>query len=128
MEEQLIVSEATRNNPALTAKAREMAHGGKVTMSVDGKNVESLKTITAPLTVSGNGFKAVFDPANGQLSELEYNGKAMIEPGNGLRLDAFRAYVNNDNWVYPSCTAAASTTSKPPPVPPTRISMPTATP
>lgn len=102
MEEQLLVSEATRNNPALTAKAREMAHGGKVTMSVDGKNVESLKTITAPLTVSGNGFKAVFDPANGQLSELEYNGKAMIEPGNGLRLDAFRAYVNNDNWVYPS--------------------------
>lgn len=110
MEAQLPVRAATRTDlpvvdfnttVAAQVKARE-ALGKGITMTMDGKEIKTTGDVSAPLTLAGSGFKAVFDNASGQLSELEYNGKAMIEPGNGLRLDAFRAYVNNDNWVYPS--------------------------
>lgn len=57
-------------------------------------------TVTGPVTVSAPGFTAVFDNTTGTLDRLEYDGVAMIEPGGGPRLDAFRAFVNNDNWIY----------------------------
>lgn len=99
MEEQLPVRAATRTLPAISAESLVNAHGSKVTMVSNGKSVKELKSVSSPLTVEGKSFKAVFDNTNGQLSQLEYDGKAMIEPGKGLRLDAFRAFVNNDNWV-----------------------------
>lgn len=113
MEEQLPVRTATRTDSPLvdntltvkqkTAAAKARTSLGKgITMTMGGKELTTTSDVSSPLTVEGNGFKAVFDNANGQLSELEYDGRQMIEPGNGLRLDAFRAYVNNDNWVYPS--------------------------
>ncbi len=97
MEEQLPVRAASRTLPTISSEAD--GHGKSVTMIAGGKNVKEVNDIASPLTVEGSGFKAVFDNANGQLSELEYNGQAMIEPGKGLRLDAFRAFVNNDNWI-----------------------------
>ncbi|MCM1028838.1 MAG: discoidin domain-containing protein [Pseudoflavonifractor sp.] len=113
MEEQLPVRAASRVDAPLideslsikaqqTALKARQALGKALTMSMDGKDIKVANSITGPLTVEGPAFKAVFDNATGQLSELEYDGKAVIEPGNGIRLDAFRAYVNNDNWVYPS--------------------------
>lgn len=113
MEEQLPVRAASREDAPpvdntmtvkdqlLASQARE-ALGKGVTMTLGGKDVKNVTSIDGNLTVEGADFKAVFDGSTGQLSELEYGGKAMIEPGNGLRLDAFRAYVNNDNWIYPS--------------------------
>lgn len=92
MEEQLPVRKATRVLPAVSAVARTSAPDSKITLNEGDKTY----------TVEGKGFKAVFDGANGQLSELEYIGKPMIEPGNGVRLDAFRAFVNNDNWIASS--------------------------
>lgn len=110
MEEQLPVREASRVNPSivdtslpiaeqLKASNARLALGKGLTMSMGGKDIKTTNDLTSTLEVKGPGFRAAFDPANGQLSELEYNGKAMIEPGNGLRLDAFRAFVNNDNWT-----------------------------
>ena len=52
------------------------------------------------ITVSGDGFKATFNPATGALNGLTYKGKQIIAPGSELALDAFRAYLNNDAWVY----------------------------
>lgn len=102
MEEQLPVRPAIRvNKPVIDTDYAKSAKT-EISMTTGGKIVKSVRELTAPLTVSGNGFKAVFDDKTGQLSELEYGGRQMIEKGNGLRLDAFRAYVNNDNWVYPS--------------------------
>ena len=49
--------------------------------------------------ISGSGFEAVFDTNLGTLSSLVYNGKNVIVPGKGPELDAFRAYLNNDNWI-----------------------------
>lgn len=52
------------------------------------------------ITLSGNGNKVVFDKATGSIYSLSYGGKTIIENGNGPKLDAFRAWVNNDNWAY----------------------------
>lgn len=51
-------------------------------------------------TVSGQGFNAVFDLNAGTLYSLNYGGMDVIIPGHGPTLDAFRAYLNNDAWVY----------------------------
>lgn len=49
--------------------------------------------------IDGENFKAIFDLSVGTLYSLQYNGRDMIVPGHGPELDAFRAYMNNDNWV-----------------------------
>lgn len=51
-------------------------------------------------TVSGQGFEARFSLISGTLQSLTYNGRNVIVPGHGPVLDAFRAYLNNDNWAY----------------------------
>ncbi|MCH5319060.1 MAG: discoidin domain-containing protein [Paramuribaculum sp.] len=51
-------------------------------------------------TVSGEGFTAKFDLSTGTLYSLIYGDKNVIVPGHGPTLDAFRAYLNNDTWVY----------------------------
>ncbi len=52
------------------------------------------------LVVKGRRFVAEFDPATGTLASLKYRGKDVIVPGEGPRLNAFRAIVNNDGWAY----------------------------
>lgn len=52
------------------------------------------------VTVSGTDFSAKFSEETGTLAELVYGGKNLIAYGNGPRLNAFRAIVNNDGWVY----------------------------
>ncbi len=83
-EEQLLVKAAT--NRESIAKA---AAGAAPKVS------ESANTVT----VSGNTFTAEFDNARGTLSTLKYNGKSVIVPNEGPKIDAFRAPLDNDNWV-----------------------------
>ncbi len=52
------------------------------------------------LTIDGEGFKAVFDTKEGTLHKLTYGGTDIITEGNGPKIDAFRAPVDNDNWYY----------------------------
>ena len=49
--------------------------------------------------VQGNGFIASFEDSDGSLNCLQYGGLYVIESGNGPKLDAFRAPVDNDNWA-----------------------------
>lgn len=51
-------------------------------------------------TLTGEGFKVVFDEAKGAIHSLEYNGKAIFKEGQGPQIDALRAPVDNDNWMY----------------------------
>lgn len=63
----------------------------------------TLKSTTATdstICISGDGFSATFNTRTGALCGLEYAGKQIIAPGSELALDAFRAYLNNDAWVY----------------------------
>lgn len=55
---------------------------------------------TGFLVVKGRRFRAEFDPATGTLARLKYRGRDVIVPGQGPRLNAFRALVNNDAWYY----------------------------
>ncbi len=51
-------------------------------------------------TLNGKGFEARFDMKQGTIYSLKYGDDMVITEGNGPKLDAFRAYTNNDNWFY----------------------------
>lgn len=82
MAEQLVVQAAV--TPTFTAQK------GKLKMS---KKAESV-------TISSSAFSVTFDQLQGTISSLSYNGKNIITSGNGPKLDALRAPVDNDNWFY----------------------------
>lgn len=61
----------------------------------------SLETLNDSLiSVKGQGFEVVFNKREGTLFRLNYAGREIIAEGQGPRVDAFRAMVNNDNWAY----------------------------
>lgn len=53
-------------------------------------------------TITGEGFKVTFDNEAGTIYKLSYGNETVISDGNGPKLDAFRAFTNNDNWFYQS--------------------------
>lgn len=52
------------------------------------------------IEITGDGFSAVFNSADGSIYHLNYGDQKVFEDGCGPQLDAFRAWVNNDNWAY----------------------------
>ena len=88
-EEQIALKQAT-GLPAL----------GEATASAGNLAVD--KTDARLTTVKGDGFEARFDMQTGTVYSLKYGDKTIISDGNGPQLDAFRAFTNNDNWVYTS--------------------------
>lgn len=88
-EEQLLVKEAGQK-PLIST----VATNAPALRVVAGNGNENLQT------VSGENFEAQFDMQAGTLYSLSYNGKKVITDGNGPKLDAFRAFTNNDNWFY----------------------------
>ncbi len=85
MEEQLLVKGASPR-PSIA----EVAQGTALDISQEG----DLKV------VKGEGFVAKFDNLTGTLFHLNYDGKVVIRDGEGPRLDALRAPLDNDNWAY----------------------------
>ena len=67
-----------------------------------GSDKVIVKETTGSILVEGSGktFAVDFDKATGSISSLTYGGKPVFADGCGPRLDAFRAWVNNDNWAY----------------------------
>lgn len=85
MEEQLPVKSAGQ-----FASIKESAKGSKPTLSqTKEKNL-----------IKGEGFSVVFNNATGTINSLQYGSKVIFADGNGPKLDAFRAMVDNDNWAY----------------------------
>lgn len=82
-EEQLSVATA-RTRPVLTVK-------GSVNLG---------KAQNGRLQLSGDNFTATFDLSKGTIYNLSYGAKTVIPDGCGPELNAFRAWVNNDNWAY----------------------------
>ncbi|TRX70732.1 discoidin domain-containing protein, partial [Carboxylicivirga sp. M1479] len=89
-EEQFLLKAKTEV-PAMAAVAK--AAGGQVKLTDAANNIKE---------VSGQNFIAKFNMADGSLYGLAYNGQLIIADGNGPKLDAFRAFVNNDTWGYKS--------------------------
>lgn len=86
-EEQILVKEAS-NKPSIADIAKE---AGKIAY------VDSPSAIK---TVKGDDFEVKFDTNTGTIYSLTYGNEKVITDGNGPRLDALRAFVNNDNWFY----------------------------
>jgi len=86
-EEQILIKEAA-DKPLISVVT---ANAGKL-------DVKELPDHT--IQVKGDNFDVRFSRWSGTIQELKYGGQAIIENGNGPRLDAFRAFVNNDNWAY----------------------------
>lgn len=65
---------------------------------------EELKSLIDPKTrnvqITGTGFEVNFDSQTGSIYNLTYGGEKVITDGNGPKLDALRAFTNNDNWFY----------------------------
>lgn len=88
-EEQLKLKDAEAR-PALAEVARKTTAAQPVTS--DG--ADGIKTIR------GEQFVLSFDTKTGTIHELKYGNELIIAPGNGPKLNALRAFVNNDNWFY----------------------------
>lgn len=88
MEEQLLLK-AAGEKPAISE------------LNADGAapEVEQLPEAQRTL-VRGNGFAVTFDDRTGSIYALEYDGRQVILPGHGPRIDALRAPTDNDNWAY----------------------------
>lgn len=100
MEEQLPVK-AAGAKPSIAALTAEMP-APEVTW--DGRYGDETVASDEPMrtTVRGKGFTVVFDDRQGTIHSLEYDGRPVILPGAGPKLDALRAPVDNDNWAYKS--------------------------
>lgn len=85
-EEQIFVKNAIRPTIAeVAAKAGEIQY------------IDSPSNIK---TVKGDNFEAKFDANTGTIYSLVYGKETVIAEGNGPKLDALRAFTNNDNWFY----------------------------
>ena len=67
---------------------------------VNGRDILRINTAGGNTVIEGINFTATFNNANGSLDALKYGDNNVIEQGNGLKLDAFRAPVDNDNWAW----------------------------
>lgn len=84
--------QAEEQLPVQVAAARPaIATAGKVNMSAVKDN---------KIVLSGKAFTTTFDLTKGTIYILQYDGKTIIPDGCGPELNAFRAWVNNDNWAY----------------------------
>lgn len=86
-EEQIALKQAT----GLTGIGEMTASAGNLTMDKADEHFAVVK---------GAGFEVRFDKQTGTIYSLNYDGKTIIADGNGPKLDAFRAFTNNDNWFY----------------------------
>jgi beta-galactosidase len=84
-EEQLLVKSA-----AAAASIASVAGNGTIT-NTQAENIQTFK---------GEGFEVQFDMNKGTIHQLAYGNETVIPAGGGPRLNAFRAFVSNDNWCY----------------------------
>ncbi|MGL5318286.1 MAG: glycoside hydrolase family 2 TIM barrel-domain containing protein [Bacteroidales bacterium] len=70
------------------------------TLALNGGKMEVADLNSSTKTVKGDKFEVQFDMKQGTIHKLVYDNKTVIEEGKGPKLDAFRAFVNNDNWFY----------------------------
>ena len=73
---------------------------GEVAAATAGSLKSRMNPSTERIEIKGDGFEAEFDQQTGSIYSLKYGDKTIIAAGNGPKLDALRAFTNNDNWFY----------------------------
>ncbi|RYF23737.1 MAG: DUF4981 domain-containing protein, partial [Flavobacteriales bacterium] len=86
MEEQLFVKSASAK-PSIAAG--------------QPKQKININTVGDLFEIKGTDFLLKFDKKTGTIYHLNYGGTVTIRNGEGPKLDALRAPVDNDNWAYP---------------------------
>lgn len=85
--------QAITERPSIADVSRKASGGAVLTGANESDTIKIVK---------GDKFTAKFNTADGSLYGLVYDGKTVIADGDGPKLDAFRAFVNNDTWGYSS--------------------------
>ena len=88
-EEQILIKEAT-DRPSISEVTAGAAKQDGFVLDKDTKRI----------LIKGADFEAIFDPQTGSIYSLKYGNETVIADGNGPKLDALRAFTNNDNWFY----------------------------
>lgn len=88
-EEQILIKEAT-DRPSISEVTANAAKLDGFVLDKDTKRI----------LIKGTDFEAIFDPQTGSIYSLKYGNETVIADGNGPKLDALRAFTNNDNWFY----------------------------
>lgn len=93
MAEQLLVKTAEQEAPSVAVLSK---NAGKALLTKVEKDKQKV-------AVTGDNFCVEFDLNMGAISKLQYAGQDMIQPGNGPKLDAYRAPTDNDAGIgYPT--------------------------
>lgn len=74
----------------------------KPLLAADAANLKPLvvDSTREAITVNGQNFQVEFNLRDGSIQRLAYDDNDVIKEGKGPRLNTYRAFVNNDNWVY----------------------------
>ena len=101
MSEEVIIREAAQTSGTTLLPITQL-QPVKSTKAQQAKAAQALKQIASgpTVTVEGNGFKVVFDNQTGGIQQFTAGSRQLIGTGEGPRLDALRAPVDNDNWFY----------------------------
>ena len=84
-----------------TAKeALPWTNGHKAPLAFEHLMIQDGKPYLEPDSRKVSDFKIEFDDNTGTLSRLSYDGTDVIVPGEGPALNPFRAFVNNDVWLF----------------------------
>lgn len=86
-EEQILLKEINEQ-PSI---ANITPNAGKLKLSDVSETIKS---------INGDNFEVKFNTSTGTIHSLTYGKEIIITEGNGPKLNAFRAFVNNDNWAY----------------------------
>ncbi len=84
----------------ISKEALPWTGGHEGSISSDYLLVQDGRPFDLPEVCAVSDFKLEFDEASGTISRLSYNGNDVLVPGEGPVLNPFRAFVNNDGWLY----------------------------
>lgn len=84
----------------ISKEQRPWTNGNDTELASDQILIQEGKPYLVPETRTISDFKVEFDDRTGTLSRLSYDGVEVIVPGQGPVLNPFRAFVNNDGWLF----------------------------
>lgn len=84
----------------VSKEALPWSGGHRASISFDHLLIQDGRPYKDPAACAVSDFKVEFDDATGTISRLSYDGTDVIVPGEGPVLNPFRAFVNNDGWLF----------------------------
>lgn len=84
----------------VSKEALPWSGGHRASISFDHLLIQDGRPYKDPAACAVSDFKVEFDDAAGTISRLSYDGTDVIVPGEGPVLNPFRAFVNNDGWLF----------------------------